>query len=298
MIWTTREMGRLFNICQPGGAVERVIGFFFPEDIYCAACGNLIDSTRPYALCDKCVREIKWHTGATCAVCGKSLAPHRTGGICGECRELGRSFDVGMSCCEYTGRARDLVRVMKYGNAAWIASKLAEVMYDRWRQLASGRGAAGGGRAAWLPASGGGAAGSRYADGVLPSIVAPVPMTAAKRRLRGYDQAEVLARRLACLIGAPFTDDLLRRKRNTAVMSDLSAHDRRANMIDAFEAGQYFREQAGEDGDGVPADVMLVDDVFTTGSTADACAVTLKRAGVREVTLFTFASGPDMDVTY
>jgi competence protein ComFC len=249
-----------------GNVIGDTLNMLFPGNIYCAACGNLIDDTRPYALCDRCVREIAWHTGDTCDVCGKALAPHRTGGVCRECRERGRAFDVGISCCAYTGRARDLVRSMKYKDAAWIAEKLADAMYDRWRQL----------------------------EISSAPVIIPVPMSEAKRRARGYDQAEVIARRLARLTGAPFADDILRRKRDTEVMSGLGVHERRVNMADAFELYPRVRNLL-DNGESAPVDVMLVDDVFTTGSTADACATTLKEAGVKRVTLFTFASGADVD---
>jgi ComF family protein len=253
---------------------------FFPSDVYCAACGNLIDGTRPYALCDRCVREIEWLTGdvRTCAVCGKALSPHRTGGVCADCREWGRGFDRGLSCCVYAGRARDLVRAMKYRDAAWIARGVAEAMYDRWVQLAEG---------GCLPQA-------IEAGPVQPDLVVPVPMTAAKRRRRGYDQAALVARRFAQLIDAPFAGDVLVRNRDTAVMSGLGAFERRANMAGAFAIDPYARKLI-EAGELAPGDVLLIDDVFTTGSTADACAAVLKEAGARTVTLFTFASGADID---
>jgi predicted amidophosphoribosyltransferase len=339
-------------------ALSASLNFLFPSDIYCAACGNYIDGTRPYALCDVCVREIAWHAGDTCAVCGKALAPHRTGGVCHDCRAWGRSFDAGISCCAYTGRARDLVRAMKYKDSAWIAAKLADAMYDRWRQLAEIRteseaDAATYGRDAFAQITfedetteaaaceRGGADRSGFgADDfdrshlmnkndcpVLPpqvvtagpSVVIPVPMTEAKRRTRGYDQAEVIARRLAQLIGAPFAGDILRRTRGTAVMSGLGMAERRANMADAFEADPYAIERRQEqtppraperspkrtpirapEPEQTPPralleDVLLIDDVFTTGSTADACSLTLKEAGAKRVTLFTFAAGADTD---
>ncbi|MDR1043292.1 MAG: ComF family protein [Clostridiales Family XIII bacterium] len=261
-------------------AVGDTLNMLFPGNIYCAACGNLIDGTRPYALCDRCVREIAWHTGETCAVCGKALAPHRTGGVCRECRERGRAFDAGISCCAYTGRARDLVRSMKYKDAAWIAEKLADAMYDRWLQLEAERKARD----------------SRTQNELSTPLIIPVPMSETKRRSRGYDQAEVVARRLARLIDAPFAGNILRRKRDTEVMSGLGVYERRVNMADAFEVCPHVRKLI-DAGEPAPADVMLVDDVFTTGSTADACAQTLKEAGVRRVTLFTFASGADVDPT-
>jgi predicted amidophosphoribosyltransferase len=295
--------------------IERALGatlnLLFPSDIYCAACGNYIDATRPYALCDVCVREIAWHAGETCAVCGKALAPHRTGGVCRDCREWGRSFDAGISCCAYTGRARDLVRAMKYKDSAWIAAKLADAMYDRWRQLARSVLLNNDDSSVLSP--------SIFRTG--PSVVIPVPMTGAKRRTRGYDQAGVIARRLAQLIGAPFAGDILRRTRDTAVMSGLGVAERRANMADAFATDPYAIERMQEQTSAraperppiraqgrapaptqeqtaaraLLADVLLVDDVFTTGSTADACSTTLKESGAKRVTLFTFAAGADTD---
>jgi len=288
-------------------ALAKTANLFFPADIYCAACGNLIDHTRPYAFCDRCVREIEWHTDdvRTCRVCGKALAPHRTGGVCGDCREWGRSFDHGISCCTYSGRTRDLVRAMKYKDAAWIANGIAEAMYDRWMQMGDAAGSpceeiaahihpaplAGNPRDAALPISTPASATERHAA-TMP-IVIPVPMTEAKKRARGYDQADLIARKLARHIGAPFEGDVLRRKRDTAVMSELGIFERRANMADAFEIDDYARKLI-ESGERTLGDVLLVDDVFTTGSTADACATVLKDAGAGKVTLFTFASGADM----
>ncbi|MDR2162532.1 MAG: ComF family protein [Clostridiales Family XIII bacterium] len=263
------------------------LNLLFPSDIYCAACGNLIDGTRPYALCDFCVREMEWHVGNTCSICGKALAPHRTGGICSECCEWGRAFDAGISCCSYAGQARDLVRTMKYKDSAWIAGKLADVMYDRWTQLL---------KAGMIPKDYILSASSSY-DSVYTApafIVVHVPMTETKKRKRGYDQAEIIARRLASLVGAPFAGGILRRALDTAVMSKLGAHERRVNMERAFEVDSRVRSLIAE-GDPSFSHVMLVDDVFTTGSTADACSATLKDVGVKRVILFTFASGADMD---
>jgi predicted amidophosphoribosyltransferase len=122
-------------------------------------------------------------------------------------------------------------------------------------------------------------------------------MAEAKKRTRGYDQADLIARKFAKRTGAPFAGDILRRKRDTAVMSELGIFERRANMADAFEIEGYARKLI-ESGDRTLGDILLIDDVFTTGSTADACANTLKGAGAREITLFTFASGADGNTNF
>jgi hypothetical protein len=212
---------------------------------------------------------------------------------------------------------------MKYKDSAWIAVKLADVMYDRLRHIARAEAERRGHDD--VPRNGGARwnYGAERSDGVGcnrdrsvvspslfrvgPSVVIPVPMTEAKRRKRGYDQAEIIARRLARLIGAPFGDGILKRRRDTSVMSGLGLQERRANMADAFEVTLGAHKSVGNGAPGAkgltagytgaPAlsDVLLVDDVFTTGSTADACAAALKEAGAKRVTLFTFASGADVD---
>jgi ComF family protein len=239
------------------------------------------------------VREIEWLTddAAVCGVCGKALAPHRAGGVCADCRSGGRVFDRGLSCCTYTGRARDLVRTMKYGDAAWIADGVAKIMHERLVHAGlAPEPAPDPVAAAPAPAPGPVASPPAPAD-----IIVPVPMTPAKRARRGYDQASLVAERLAHLTGMAFAGDILVRTRETAIMSTLGAAERRANLAGAFRLSAYAQRLA-IDGDLRLGGVLLVDDVFTTGSTADACAAVLKEAGAGTVTLFTFASGADRDV--
>jgi ComF family protein len=106
------------------------------------------------------------------------------------------------------------------------------------------------------------------------SAIVPVPLHPARQRERGYNQAELLARRVSRATGAPLRANGLRRTRATAVQMTLHAAERKANVADAFAA-----EPAVVRG----ADVLLVDDVCTTGATLDACAVVLKAAGAGAV---------------
>jgi hypothetical protein len=126
----------------------------------------------------------------------------------------------------------------------------------------------------------------------LPDMIVSVPMNEVKKRTRGYDQAEVIGAALAGRLGVPYKPGLLVRRAETSVMSSLSRAERGANTVGAFELRR-----------GTPADccrdrhIMLVDDVYTTGSTADACAAVLKDAGAKTITIFTFATGTDMHIT-
>ncbi len=111
--------------------------------------------------------------------------------------------------------------------------------------------------------------------------VCHVPLHKKKRRKRGFDQASLLAQRLAELTGKPHID-AIKRIRNTPSQTRLNSQQRKENMRGAFEAVQS-----------VSGRVLLVDDVFTTGATAAECAGVLKEAGAAEVTVLTFARAKD-----
>jgi ComF family protein len=115
------------------------------------------------------------------------------------------------------------------------------------------------------------------------SRVVPVPVSAARLRERGYNQAHLLARELARRHGWRDGDGLLERARSVASQTTLHRTERRANVAGAFRAtaartGELRREH-----------VLLVDDVWTTGATALACADALIRGGARAVSVVTFA---------
>jgi predicted amidophosphoribosyltransferase len=164
-----------------------------------------------------------------------------------------------------------MVRAMKYHDSAWIAGKIADCMYDRWIDISDGT--------------------------IDVSLVAPIPMTEAKMQRRGYDQARLIARKFAYLTGATLAEGLLLRVKDTSVMSGLGAYERRANMAGAFALDSYAQRLIGR-GTMAIGDVILIDDVLTTGSSAVACAATLKEAGAGKITLFTFAVGADINVSH
>jgi ComF family protein len=143
----------------------------------------------------------------------------------------------------FDGPTRALVHALKYEGRPGAADELA---------------------AAVGPAVG------RLARGVVDAVV-PVPLHAVRLRERGFNQAELLARRLAPFAGAPVETAWLRRVRPTRTQTDLPRRDRLTNVRLAFEADG--RTPAGRR-------ALIVDDVVTTGSTLAAAAAALERAGV------------------
>lgn len=103
--------------------------------------------------------------------------------------------------------------------------------------------------------------------------IIPVPLHPARLKERGYNQSLILAKELGGRYGIPVRDDLLKRIRNTLMQSMTSREERHANVKDAFRASKRCRGLS----------IILVDDVITSGSTAEECAKALKAAGAYKV---------------
>lgn len=115
----------------------------------------------------------------------------------------------------------------------------------------------------------------------------PIPVHRKKQISRGFNQAELLAREVSRLLGVPVDADLLVRVRKTLPQKELNDEERRKNLINAFQIGKkgvkYKR-------------IILVDDIYTTGSTVDACARVLKASGIQEVYFFSLCIGTGYEI--
>lgn len=117
-----------------------------------------------------------------------------------------------------------------------------------------------------------------------PQLLLPVPIHAKKKRIRGYNQAGLLARAVSAMTGIPFCQDLLVRNKYTEPQKTLTPEERRKNLEKVMQV-HLERLEA------VPERVMIIDDIYTTGATLDACATVLKKAGVKEVYGLTLCIG-------
>jgi ComF family protein len=246
-------------------AARRAIDLLFPPSIYCMACGNLIDASRPYALCDACRERFGWANGHSCAGCGRPMREGGARSLCADCAEGGHLFEKGFACVRYAD-CRAVLYGFKYGGRAYYGAHIARIMYDRLQ---------------W--------AGAVQGEPHGAELLLPVPMYGKKERKRGYNQADLAGRLLARLLALPYDGTLLVRTRDTRVMSSISAEDRGANVKGAFALARG-REEAVRG-----LRVMLVDDIFTTGSTIDACAEVLLAAGAVSVRFIVFAAGAAAD---
>jgi len=230
--------------------VDPVLALVFRAE--CAACRGEVERPRSGPLCGPCWASLPGHRSSLCA-CGEPLvSPHAA--RCGRCRRGLSPFERGASLGPYEGALKAVIHELKYRGRRPAAAELA-------RRLAGEAGV----RAAM---AGGG-------------VLVPVPLHPRRRAQRGFNQAALLAGELGRRAGIAVCDGALVRRADTPSQAGLSAAERRANVRDAF-AVRRKAQVAGRA-------VVLVDDVYTTGATARACARALRAAGAIEVRIVTVA---------
>ncbi len=201
-----------------------------------------------------------------CLICGAAVDADEA--VCGPCRLKPEPTSLGQ------WRAQTVVRAAL--DEVWTAFWFDEAMRDLIHHFKYG-----GYRRLGRPLAG--MALEQVGDLLRPerfNYLVPVPLHRVKRRARGYNQAALLAGALGALTGLPVARRWLLRRDWTRSQTGLTASERRANVAGCF---QMIRPGAGED-------VLLVDDVITTGATASACAQTLREAGYGRIAVLTLAT--------
>lgn len=184
-------------------------------------------------------------------VCQICGAPLRVGTLCKECRRQSPSFDILRSVAFYEGTIRKAIHQLKYQRNFTLGQPLANLLYHKVSAL------------------------NWSAD-----LVIPVPLSRKRKAQRGFNQAAVLAFWLSLLLECKFAPQGLFRSQETSSQVGLSAYERRQNVENAFIAN--FEQVKGKQ-------ILLVDDVATTGATLNACAKALKIANADKVLAITLA---------
>ncbi len=237
---------------------DLVLDFLFPPN--CIVCHSFGEW-----LCKDCLAQIERTCPPMCYRCGLPLAlgattrssPSRQAPtVCEQCNRKPSLLDAIRTYGTYRGPLKTAIHRLKYSDLRALAGPLAELMSEAWTA-----------EPALYPKT---------------DIIVPVPLHPTRLRERGYNQAALLARELGSRLSIPVGEGSLIRTRATAPQVGLDAQQREANVSGAFECTTGELATKG---------VLLVDDVFTTGSTLGACCAALRDAGVSSVWAYALARG-------
>lgn len=218
----------------------------------CLACNAPVGQLG--GLCPTCWNAIHFIAEPRCASCGRPFGTAPSGDLlCAACLTEAPGFDAARSCFLYDEHSRGLILSFKHADRPGLARYFAP----------------------WM---------ARAAPEFLAvaDLLVPVPLHWRRLLHRRYNQAALLAQLLARASGKAYRPDLLRRRRHTPPQGMMGRKERAANVRSAFALGKASRDLRG-------SNILLVDDVLTSGATITACAELLRSAGAARVDVLTLA---------
>ena len=203
-------------------------------------------------VCEKCAGELPWIREPVCKKCGKPLIDD-TAEYCSQCSVKLPPYLEGRCVFLYHDSFRASVVRMKFHDHReyldFYAAAMHAFAFSFLERICGGRGKRNG-------------------------VLVPVPLSKRKRRERGFDQCALLAKKLSLRTGIPFSQNALIRIRDTKPQKGLGLYERKMNLRGAVAAGDLSE---------VTEPVILIDDIFTTGSTIEECCRALQKEGITQI---------------
>jgi ComF family protein len=230
----------------------------FPSD--CRLCGIPLENISRLPVCESCLLAMHPISGETCETCGELLPGSPSlirASICSVCQEAPPSFAKAVAYGAYEAELRELIHLLKYEQVVPAAGVLGGMLAEAVEKLSISE---------------------------KRVMVVPVPLHRSKRRQRGFNQTELIVRDALKKLGHPRFElaiNVLERRRATVSQIGLTRAQRAENIHGAFRVEHLNRVQG--------RDILLVDDVLTTGTTAAECARVLRKAGANRVWVATVA---------
>lgn len=218
----------------------------------CPICHHLLKNQQSL-IYPKCYQKVVFVREPACFCCGKPLENEETE-LCSDCRKHPKTFKKGIPLCVYNNEVRDSLAAIKYQNQKEYADfYIMEIKKRKLKQLKNLR----------------------------IDLILSVPLHKRKKRQRGFNQAMLFAEGIGEILHVPASDCVLFRIKYTKPLKSLNPRERLASMEHSFWASDEVKGKR----------VLLVDDIYTTGATAESCTRALKAAGAEDVWVFCVAIG-------
>ncbi len=221
--------------------------------LHCPVCQRKLRPDAPRPVCETCWQSVELTKPPFCVRCGRPLEWGEKS-VCKSCYGISYHFQEAYSASSYEGVIQKSVHLLKYRKKLSLVKPLGELLVKFYAEHLEEKGF---------------------------DLLIPVPLHSVRQREREFNQAAVLANSIARRFKIALLENNLRRTRRTKPQTELKRFERLNNLKDAFKVKKplLIGERA----------ILLVDDVFTTGSTLNECAFCLRRAGAAKVGVLTLA---------
>lgn len=219
---------------------------------HCPVCDDVVPMGED-KVCIGCRQHIKYVRDPKCRKCGKQLFDN-VQVLCNDCEKRKHVFDYGYSLYDYNSMKNSIYR-FKYSGRSEYAQFYAEDIYKHFKE---------------------------EIEAIKADSIIPIPIHISKQRQRGYNQAQLIAKELSKYADIPMYDNLIKRVKKTVPQKELDIRGRQNNLKKAFNIESNVVKLNK---------TILIDDIYTTGSTLDAVALLLKENGVKDVSFITLSTG-------
>lgn len=233
---------------------NNLLDIFYPSNLKCVVCNREISAgvTDNY-FCKECYKKLPIISGKTCLKCGEPLNSQAK--YCLRCKNTTFNFTKAHAFGVYEGNLKELIHNFKFNNKPYLYKSLAHMLVLTYiLQIKS----------------------KNKIDAVTY-----VPMHKNRLKERGFNQCELLANEFCKKTNLPLLKNLLIKTRHTKSQANLSMKDRKVNLINAFEITNKDIVQG--------KNILLIDDIFTTGSSCEECSIVLKKFGANQIIVLTVA---------
>ena len=215
-------------------------------------CEEIVNE-KGHLICKTCIKKLPFVKEPYCIKCGKEIISEDSA-YCDECN-LDREFEAGRGLCNYTDEMRHIILKIKYDNKREYIEGFAKLMAIRYE---------------------------KFIKVSNIDCIMPVPLHSSRKRMRGFNQSDILAKDLSKYLDIHVLHDCLCRVKKTIDQKGLSRTERLHNLDNAFIVKDLPPNIKN---------ILIVDDVYTTGTTIEKCAKVLKDSGANKIYFLTICTG-------
>lgn len=232
--------------------INELLEYLYPDNITCIICDNPIPKQNTYSLCKDCFNKLDFIIDG-CVKCGKKYFNHSLEEnliCCTNCKNKKFYFNRAISCISYSELSKKLVFRLKYNNHTYISKYIAKIMKEKLK-----------------------------IENIKYDYILCVPLHKNRLKKRGFNQAQKIAKYLSELVEKPFLD-VIKRDIKTKKLYNLGKSKREEELKNAFSVDYDFKNK----------NVLLIDDIFTTGATVNEISKQLRFNNVSKIYVLTLLS--------